>query len=123
MKAIFVSLAFLVLASEPALAQSTGPMHQGGSIQNPMQMQKQMPMAGNAAPTTAEAEVRKIDREAGKITLKHGPIRNLDMPPMTMVFGVRDRALLDKVKVGEKVRFAAEQNAGALVVTAIEPAK
>jgi Cu/Ag efflux protein CusF len=75
-----------------------------------------------AAPM-ADGEVRKIDKDAGKITLKHGPIKSLDMPPMTMVFQVKDRALLDKVKAGDKVQFTAEQNAGAYVVTAIEAAK
>lgn len=85
--------------------------------------------AGHGAPKAgapaamADGEVRKVDKDAGKITLKHGPIGSLDMPPMTMVFQVKDRALLDKAKVGDKVRFAAEHNAGAYFVTAIEPAK
>jgi Cu/Ag efflux protein CusF len=83
------------------------------------------PQAVAQAPsaTLADGEVRKIDKDAGKITLKHGPIKSLDMPPMTMVFQVKDRALLDKVKSGDKVRFAAEEKAGAYVVTAIEAAK
>jgi len=68
-------------------------------------------------------EVRKIDREARKITLRHGEIRNLDMPPMTMVFQVRDEALLERVKVGDKVIFTAEKNAGGgYVVTQLEAA-
>ena len=71
----------------------------------------------------ADGEVRKVDKDAGKITLKHGPIKSLDMPPMTMVFQVKDRALLDTVKAGDKVKFAAEEKAGAYVVTAIEAAK
>lgn len=85
--------------------------------------------AGHGAHKTAasasmtEGEVRKVDKDAGKITLKHGPIKNLDMPPMTMVFQVKDRALLDKVKAGDKVQFTAEQSAGAYVVTGIEAAK
>jgi Cu(I)/Ag(I) efflux system periplasmic protein CusF len=71
----------------------------------------------------ADAEVRKVDKGTGKITLKHGEIRNLDMPPMTMVFGVADKALLDKVQKGDRVKFAADKNAaGDIVVTAIEPA-
>jgi Cu(I)/Ag(I) efflux system protein CusF len=69
-----------------------------------------------------EAEVRKVDKGAGKITLRHGAIRSLDMPPMTMVFQAADPALLDKVKAGDKVRFAARQEAGAYVVIALEPA-
>lgn len=71
----------------------------------------------------SSGEVRKIDKDAGKITLKHGEIKNIDMPPMTMVFKVVDPALLAKVKAGDKVSFHAEQREGALVVTAIEPAK
>jgi Cu(I)/Ag(I) efflux system periplasmic protein CusF len=76
-----------------------------------------------AAGTTAmtEAEVRKVDMQAKKITLKHGEIKNLDMPPMTMVFQVSDPALLEKVKTGDKVKFAAEKRDGAYTVTAIEP--
>ena len=71
----------------------------------------------------AEAEVRKIDKEAKKITLKHGPIKNLDMPGMTMVFQVRDAALLDKLAQlapGDKILFTAEQQQGAFVVTGAE---
>jgi len=52
-------------------------------------------------------EVRKIDKEAGKITLKHGKIENLDMPGMTMAFQVKSKSLLDDVKVGDKVKFKA----------------
>ena len=70
----------------------------------------------------SSGEVRKIDKGAGKITLKHGEIKNLDMPPMTMVFQVRDPALLDKAKPGDKVRFTAEQKDGAIIITTIEPA-
>ena len=70
-----------------------------------------------------DAEVRKVDKSAGKITLKHGEIKNLDMPPMTMVFGVGDKALLDKVKAGDKVKFAADKQGGQYVVTALEAAK
>lgn len=68
------------------------------------------------------AEVLKIDTAQSEITLKHGEIRNLDMPPMTMVFRARDRALLDGLKLGAKVLFGAEQTDGAYVVTKITPA-
>jgi len=70
----------------------------------------------------ADAEVRKVDKDAKKITLKHGPIKNLDMPAMTMVFQVKDAALLDKVAAGDKVKFTAEQQQGAYVVTGVEKA-
>ena len=71
----------------------------------------------------SEGEVRKVDKDNKKITLKHGPIKSLDMPPMTMVFQVSDPALLDKVQAGDKVRFAASNDGGKLTVNQIEPAK
>lgn len=70
-----------------------------------------------------DGEVRKVDKGARKLTLRHGPIPNLGMGNMTMVFGVGDPAMLDRVKAGDKVRFKAEQVGGQLVVTALEPAK
>ncbi len=79
-------------------------------------------LAQGPARDMAEAEVRKVDKDTRKITLKHGPIKNLDMPAMTMVFQVRDPALLDKVAAGDRVRFTAEQLQGAYVVTAVEKA-
>ena len=79
--------------------------------------------ATKAEQAMAEGEVRKIDKSAKKITLKHGPIPNLDMAPMTMVFQVKDPAMLDQVKVGEKVKFQADLVGGAFTVTKIEPAK
>ncbi len=71
----------------------------------------------------ADGEVRKLDKENKKITLKHGVIKNLDMPGMTMVFQVKDSALLDNLKAGDKVKFKAEQSGGAIVVTEIQPAR
>ncbi|HXF65211.1 MAG TPA: copper-binding protein [Burkholderiales bacterium] len=71
----------------------------------------------------AEGEVRKVDRDAKKITIRHGPIPNLDMPAMTMVFQVKDAALLEAARPGDKIRFAAEKSGGAYVVTRIEPVK
>jgi Cu/Ag efflux protein CusF len=70
-----------------------------------------------------DGEVRKVDKETGKVTIKHGPLENLGMPAMTMVFQVKDPALLDKVKAGEKVRFSADKSDGAYIVTHIEPVK
>ena len=68
----------------------------------------------------ADGEVRKIDKEQNKITLKHGEIKNLDMPPMTMVFRVKEAALLDQVKEGDKIRFTADRVGGQFTVTSIE---
>ena len=86
----------LLIAAGPVLAQVTRPFTDG--------------------------EVRKVDLSAQKITLQHGEIKNLDMPPMRMVFQVKNPALLEKVKAGDKVKFVAEQIGGALVVTDLQPA-
>lgn len=71
----------------------------------------------------ADGEVRKVDKEAAKITIRHGEIKNLDMPPMTMVFQVKDAKMLDAVKAGDKVRFSAEKLPAGYTITAIEAAK
>lgn len=76
-----------------------------------------------AAAPTSDGEVRKVDKAQGKITLKHGPIENLDMPGMTMVFKVADPKMLDDLKPGDRVKFAASDKGGAITVTAIEVAK
>jgi Cu(I)/Ag(I) efflux system protein CusF len=70
-----------------------------------------------------DGEVRKVDKEAKKITIKHGPMQSLDMPAMTMVFQVKDPALLGQVKAGDKVKFNAEKLGGAFTVTRIEPVR
>jgi Cu/Ag efflux protein CusF len=70
----------------------------------------------------ADGEVRKIDKPQGKITLRHGEIKSLDMPPMTMVFRVSDPKMLDAVAVGDKVKFDAEKIGGNYTVTAIRKA-
>lgn len=79
-------------------------------------------VAQTATPMT-DGEVRKVDMETKKITIRHGAIENLGMPPMTMVFQVSDPALLDKAKSGDKIRFSAEKSGGAFVVNQIEQAK
>ena len=68
----------------------------------------------------SQGEIRKVDKEAKKITIKHGELKNLDMPAMTMVFQVKDPAMLDKVKQGDKVNFVAEKVGGQFTVTKIE---
>ena len=73
-----------------------------------------------AGATLTDGEIRKIDKEAGKLTIKHGPIKNLDMPAMTMVFKVKDAAMLDQVAAGDKIRFGVEKVNGALTVQQIE---
>ena len=71
----------------------------------------------------ADGEVRKVDKDAKKITLRHGPIQNLDMPAMTMVFRSKDPAMLDKVKAGDSIRFKADKLDGVFTVTEYQPAK
>jgi uncharacterized cupredoxin-like copper-binding protein/Cu/Ag efflux protein CusF len=83
-------------------------------------MNQQAPRMDMNGMEMSSGEVKKIDKEAQKITLKHGEIKNLEMPGMTMVFKVLEPSMLDKVKAGDKVKFTAEDRNGALVVTAIE---
>jgi Cu/Ag efflux protein CusF len=102
------ALAFTAIAANPVFAQ----MNMDHS---------KMGMAG--MPSMTDGEVRKIDKDAGKITIKHGDIKHLEMPGMTMVFAAKDKALLDKTQVGDKIRFMVINEGGKMVVTAIEPAK
>ncbi|MES3000110.1 MAG: copper-binding protein [Pseudomonadota bacterium] len=81
------------------------------------------PSTTAAAAPQSEGEVRKVDLEQGKVTLRHGPLVNLDMPAMTMVFTAADPRSLDGLKQGDQVRFNAEKKDGSYVVTAIEAAR
>jgi Cu/Ag efflux protein CusF len=97
--------------TQPAVAQTTTPAAATS-------------MSGmNHAADMAEGEIRKISKDTGKLTIKHGPIKNMDMPPMTMVFTAKDPAMLDKVAVGDKVRFMVIDQGGQMVVTELQPAK
>ena len=71
----------------------------------------------------SDGEIRKVDKEARKLTIRHGPLDALGMPAMTMVFQVADPAVLDRVKAGDKVRFSADKIGGAYTVTQLEHAK
>lgn len=107
-----LTLASLLSLGLPAWAQSTDHSAHHPAVSAPA------PVA-----EFATGEVRRIDKSAGKITLRHGEIPNLQMPPMTMVFVASDPALLDKVKVGDKVRFRAAQEGGTYRVTDLLPAE
>jgi Cu(I)/Ag(I) efflux system protein CusF len=76
-------------------------------------------VALSAAAQSVEGEVKKIDIDAGKVTLKHGEIKNLDMPAMQMSFRVTDPAWLKALQVGDKVSFTADKVAGQFTVTTI----
>ena len=83
------------------------------------------PSTAVAATASAQAEmsegvVRKVNKDAQKITIRHGELKNLDMPPMTMVFRVKDPAFLDKVKTGDEIHFVAEKIEGQFTVTQLD---
>ena len=80
---------------------------------------------GVASAQSSDGEVRKIDQAAGKITLKHGPIKALDMTDesMTMVFRVQDPAMLKQVKVGDKVKFDADRVNGQITITKMQKSR
>ena len=79
--------------------------------------------ASTSSSSMTEGEVRKIDKEAGKVTIRHAPIESLGMPAMTMVFRVADPKMLEELREGEKVRFSADRRNGAITLTSVEPAK
>ena len=64
-----------------------------------------------------KGEAMKVDKAAGRLTLKHGPIKNLDMDSMTMVFRVVDPEMLDTVKAGDRIEFEAARVIGAITIT------
>lgn len=102
------------------LCVATGAQAQTGSHAGHGQDTPPEPTPASAAAKAeawAEGEIRKIDLKTGKVTLKHGYIPNLDMPPMTMVFGISDKQVLSQFKVGDKVRFKAVDENGQLKVT------
>jgi len=72
-----------------------------------------------AQPAPSTGEVTKLDKSAGKVTLKHGEIKNLDMPPMTMVFRVAEPKMLDSLAVGSRISFTAERVNGQYTLTSV----
>jgi Cu/Ag efflux protein CusF len=81
------------------------------------------PAAKHVSGTLYDGEVKRVSKDTKRVTLAHGPLTGFDMPAMTMAFPVKDAAALDKLKVGDKVRFALEKAGEDLVVTRIEPAR
>lgn len=106
----FAVLLAASLAAFPVLASSHG-----------VAKTSEKPAAG--AEALADGEVKKVDKDAGKVTIKHGPLASLDMPAMTMVFRVKDPAMLDQMKTGDTIRFKAEKLGGNYTVTEVQPAK
>ena len=110
-------IALVSTLSIPAIAADGHDGH--GAMPSDMKMQSHAP----ADATVVEGTVKKIDKAAGKLTIAHGPLESLGMPPMTMVFRAAEPGLLDQVKVGDKIRFAVEKVGGALTVTSLEAAQ
>ena len=107
-----ISMGAVAFAFTLSLAAAAQPASSGDII-----------LAQASAADMTDGEIRKVDKDTKKITIKHGDIKNLDMPGMTMLFQVKDPAMLEKVKVGDKVRFMAEKVGGAIVVTDLQPTK
>lgn len=112
MKRIAIASILALAAAAPAIADDAHHKKDGATA------------SAVAASAFTEGEVRKVDKDAQKITLRHGPLPDLDMPkPMTMVYQVKDPAMLDKVKAGDRIRFKAEKINGAFTLTTIESAQ
>lgn len=108
MKVALSALITSIALSAPVWAQQKADEHAGHhAASNPTATADEM----------TDAEVRKVDVDAAKITLKHGDIKSLEMPAMTMVFNVRDKAILGQVKAGDKVKFKAVNEVGKFTVT------
>jgi Cu/Ag efflux protein CusF len=106
---IHVAVLCAIALAAPALAQKPSADHSAHQV-------------GAQAPAVAptEGEVRKVDKAAKKITIKHGPIPNIEMPAMTMVFQVKDPKMLEQVKAGDKIKFTADKSGDAYRVTSIQ---
>jgi Cu(I)/Ag(I) efflux system periplasmic protein CusF len=125
MKSLVLAIALMGAALLPACAQDTPAKAAMAetTIAQAQQPKSEASASTNAATEMTEGEVRKLDRERGNITLKHGDIKSLDMPAMTMVFKAKDKAMLDALKLGDKVRFKAINEDSKFMVTEIEIVK
>lgn len=111
MKAVVFGIALSGIAfALPVHAQTSAP-------------QTKAPAATPASTEPYDGQIKRINREAGRVTIAHGPLKGLDMPAMTMAFPVKDTRQLASLKEGDKVRFSLERSGENLVVTRIEPAK
>jgi len=111
MKLLSIALVLLLIAGFSGTALSEEKQSDAGIQELP------------ASVEMTDGVIRKVDKNNNKITIKHGEIKNLDMPGMTMVFQVKHPDLLDKVQAGDKVKFRAEKSGSAFVVTDIQPDK
>ncbi len=91
------------------------------SMPEGMMHDKKVESAGMAAHGWTDGVVRKVAKDTGKVTIAHGPLENLGMPGMTMVFRVLDAAWLERMKPGERIRFQAERIGGVFTVVKFDP--
>ena len=118
---LFIRVTGLALVlSAAAMSPAWAASHQGGHSSHG---DHGKPTAQASTGDMTDGEVRKVDKEGGKLTLKHADIKSLDMPGMTMVFVVKDKATLDTLKAGDKIKFKAINDSGKFTVTEIVPAK
>ena len=108
------SLKSLIVVGSLALLVPFGALADGGH--------HKLKAAMAAATDLTDGEVRKVDLELNKLTLRRAEIKSLDMPAMTMVFVVKDNAMIEKLKAGDKIKFKAISEAGKYTVTEIQPA-
>ncbi len=112
--AALLTLSLSAQAAEPGHAEHDHGTAEGMAQHMQMEQNEAMPQ------DVAEGEVRKVDKSAGKITIKHGPLPNLGMVAMTMVYRPQDPSVLDELQAGDRIRFRAERVNGALTVTEVE---
>jgi Cu(I)/Ag(I) efflux system protein CusF len=115
---IRLAVAAAILSSGAALAQSSTSAAERPGMNNTAPTASGADAA--ASSELSEGEIRKVDKDNKKLTIKHGPLKHLDMPGMTMVFGVDDPAVLDAIEVGARVRFQAEKVDGKFIASRIE---
>jgi Cu/Ag efflux protein CusF len=110
-----------------AVALAIAGCAQAADKRSPGEASKMMPVppapGSPSGITTARGEVKKVDRAAGTMTVQHGPVVNIQMPATTTIFRVKDRAMLDQIKQGDKINFSIEHATGLVTMIALEPAK
>lgn len=117
--ALLFASAWTSLATAPSLATAAGHDAHAGHAGHTSQSAQQPSMSS----TLVDGVVKKVDKATGKVTVSHGPLTNLNMPAMTMVFRVKEAAWLDQMQTGGKIRFLAETIDGTLTIVRLEATK
>ncbi|MGB4062717.1 MAG: copper-binding protein [Azonexus sp.] len=111
----FITASLIAFSTLGAVSAQAASDHAGHVMATPANTSAEMQMV--------DGQVKKLDKTAGKVTLSHGPLANLNMPAMTMVFKVSNAAWLEQMKTGDKIRFMADNVNGAVTIVHFEPAK